>query len=112
MCQEFAESPPTLQRIQQFGRPSGYSLDDRTRGHIDCLATWTNAPKDRDTNKAFYDQYYGGTGVKNLSVVSPTGCNMLISMPYCGSCSDELVTKVAGVPEFANEGDVLCADKG
>ena len=79
---------------------------------IDCTNVDTMEPSSRAARRSLYSQYYGGTCVKLLVGISPSGACTYVSEAFPGRTKDAAIVRGSGLLELLHPGDTIMADKG
>jgi len=100
------------EQVQYFMPNSFKQLYPNTRVIIDCTELAVQSPCSLVLNSELFSQYKGTTTLKCLIGVTPSGAVSFVSFLYAGSISDKHITKVSGILDLLEEGDLVMADKG
>jgi len=103
---------PTKSAIQRFMPDSFKQLFPQTRVVIDCTEIAVQSPSSLMLRSELYSSYKGRTTLKCLIGVTPAGAVSFVSSLYAGSISDKHITRVCGLLDLLEEGDVVMSDKG
>ena len=85
---------------------------DKTRVIIDCTEIKIQRPSSLVLNSQTYSSYKSTNTLKCLIGIAPHGCVTFISSLYTGCMSDVEITRLCGLLDLLEEGDVVMADKG
>lgn len=102
---------PSRDQVQKY-MPSAFKLYPNTRVIIDCTELAVQSPSSLVLNSELFSQYKSRTTLKCLIGVTPAGATSFVSALYAGSISDKQITKVSGLMDLLEAGDVVMADKG
>lgn len=103
---------PSRKDIQQF-MPDGFKkVFPATRVIIDCTEIALQSPSSLVLRSEFFSSYKGRTTLKSLIGVTPAGAVCFVSSLYAGSISDKHITKVSGILDLLEPGDLVMSDKG
>ena len=79
---------------------------------IDCTEIKIPHPKNPSAQQLTFSNYKNCNTAKALIGIAPTGAISFISDLYGGCISDKEITKLSGILEKCQEGDVVLADRG
>ena len=93
--------------------PQGFKrLYPRTRVILDCTEIFAHTPSSLLLQSQLYSTYKSNTTLKGLVGIAPHGAITFVSSLYTGSISDKEITRVSGILDLLEPGDVVMADKG
>ncbi len=98
--------------VKQSMPPCFRSEFPSTRVIIDCTEIPTQYASSLVLNSQLYSTYKSRPTLKCLVGVSPSGAFTFISHLFCGSMSDIAITKLSGLLDLLEPGDMVMADKG
>ena len=97
----------------QAAMPEVFKLNyPETRVIIDCTELKVQSPSSLILNSEMFSNYKGTTTLKVLLGITPSGAISFVSGLFAGSISDKHITKVSGILDLLERGDVVMADKG
>lgn len=103
---------PSRQAVDRFMPEAFRKLFPKTRVVIDCTEIAMQSPSSLVLRSEFYSSYKGRTTLKCLIGVTPAGAVSFVSSLYAGSISDKHITKVCGILDLLEPGDLVMSDKG
>jgi hypothetical protein len=85
---------------------------EHTRVIIDCTEIKIQVPSSLILNSQTYSSYKSANTMKCLIGIAPHGAVTFVSPLYTGCMSDVEITRICGLLDLLEEGDVVMADKG
>ncbi len=85
---------------------------ENTRVIIDCTEIKIHKPSSLVLNSQTYSNYKSTNTLKCLIGIAPHGAVTFLSKLYTGCMSDVEITRLSGLLDLLEEGDIVMADKG
>ena len=96
----------------QANLPPCFKGYENVRVILDCTELKVQAPSSLVLNSELYSSYKVTNTWKGLVGIAPCGAITFISSLYAGCISDKHITRVSGILDLLEEGDVVMVDKG
>uniref|UniRef100_A0A673L1Z4 DDE Tnp4 domain-containing protein n=1 Tax=Sinocyclocheilus rhinocerous TaxID=307959 RepID=A0A673L1Z4_9TELE len=100
--EEIKKNLPTLFRSPPF---------NAVRCIIDCSEIFIDRPTSLSARAMTYSNYKSHNTIKFLVGISPTGSITFLSKSWGGRASDKTITKLSGLIDLLEEGDIVMADR-